>query len=79
MVKNMARRSSTVSSKHQITIPADAFRGAGLQVGDKLEAHADGPGRVVLERAHDPVADYAGALTGAWDDDSLDRLRAEWR
>jgi Holliday junction resolvase-like predicted endonuclease len=39
-----------ISRKHQITIPIGAYRGAGLQVGDRLRARADGHGRVVLER-----------------------------
>ena len=38
-----------ISSKHQVTIPSVPFRGAGLQPGDRLHAHADGPGRVVFE------------------------------
>jgi PD-(D/E)XK endonuclease len=39
-----------ISRKHQITIPIGAYRGAGLQVGDRLRARAEGHGRVVLER-----------------------------
>lgn len=39
-----------ISPQHQITIPIDSFRGAALQVGDRLRARADGHGRVVLER-----------------------------
>ena len=38
-----------------ITIPADALRAAGLEVGERIVAHADGPGRVVLERPADAV------------------------
>ena len=41
---------TSISVKHQITIPSIAFRGADLQVGDRLHARADGPGRVTLER-----------------------------
>ncbi len=39
-----------ISSKHQVTIPSVPFRSARLQPGDRLHAHADGPGRVVFER-----------------------------
>ncbi len=69
---------SRVSSKHQVTIPADALRAAGLEVGERLVAHADGPGRVVFEREHDALAEFAGALTGAYEPDELDNLRDEW-
>ena len=75
-----ARRHGTrISSKHQITIPAQALRAAGLKVGERLLARVDGPGRVVLEREDDVLAQYAGILTGVYERDELDRLRSEWR
>ncbi len=77
-VKNRRRGSSRVSSKHQVTIPIDALRDAGLEVGERLVAHADGPGRVVFEREVDPLAEYSGALTGTYEPNELDRLRDEW-
>lgn len=73
------RRASRISSKHQITIPVDAMRAAGLEVGERVVARADGPGRVVLEREHDVLAEFAGALTGVYRPDEVDRLRSEWR
>jgi bifunctional DNA-binding transcriptional regulator/antitoxin component of YhaV-PrlF toxin-antitoxin module len=77
-VKDRRRGATRISSKHQITIPADALRAAGLEIGDRVVAHADGPGRVVLEREVDVLAEFAGALTGAYDRNELDELRAEW-
>lgn len=77
-VKDRRRGATRISSKHQITIPADALRAAGLEVGDRVVAHADGAGRVVLEREHDVLADFAGALTGAYRPNELDELRSEW-
>ena len=77
-VKNRRRGASRVSAKHQVTIPADALRAAGLQVGERLVAHADGPGRVVFEREVDVLAELAGALTGVYEADELARLRDEW-
>lgn len=75
-VKNRRQRTaSRISAKHQVTIPADAFEQAGLQVGDRLVAKADGPGRVVLERQLDVVAEYAGALTGVYEGGGLGSLR----
>ncbi len=77
-VKERRRGSSTISSKNQITIPADALRDAGLEVGDRVVAHAAGAGRVILEREHDVVAEFAGALTGTYESNELDDLRSEW-
>ena len=78
-VKSARRRgTSRISSKHQITIPVDALRAAGLEVGERLVAHAEGPGRVVLEREHDALGELAGMLTGAYEHDELERLRDEW-
>ena len=77
-VKNRRRGTSRISVKHQITIPADALRAAGLEAGERVVAHADGPGRVVLEREHDVIAEFAGAMTGVYARDELDQLRSEW-
>jgi AbrB family looped-hinge helix DNA binding protein len=78
-VKERRRRgASRISSKNQITIPAEALRSAGLAVGDRVVAHADGAGRVILERERDVIAEFAGALTGAYRPDELDELRSEW-
>lgn len=61
-----------------MTIPVDAMRKAGLRPGDRLRAHADGPGRVMLEREGDPVGEFLGALTGVYEGFDLDALRDEW-
>jgi bifunctional DNA-binding transcriptional regulator/antitoxin component of YhaV-PrlF toxin-antitoxin module len=77
-VKNRRRGTSRVSSKHQVTIPTDALRAAGLEVGERLVAHAEGPGRVVFEREADVLAEFAGVLTGVYEPDELSGLRDEW-
>ncbi|MGB6059467.1 MAG: AbrB/MazE/SpoVT family DNA-binding domain-containing protein [Microthrixaceae bacterium] len=77
-VKKRRRGTSRISSKHQITIPTDALRRAGLEVGDRLVARSDGAGRVILEREHDVIGEFAGALTGVYQQDELDDLRSEW-
>jgi bifunctional DNA-binding transcriptional regulator/antitoxin component of YhaV-PrlF toxin-antitoxin module len=78
-VKNRRRGATRISSKHQITIPADGLRAAGLRVGERVRARAVGPGRVVLERENDVLDEFAGALTGAYMPGELDDLRDEWR
>ncbi len=77
-VKERRRGATTISSKHQITIPVGELRAAGLEAGERLVARADGPGRVILEREHDVLAEFAGALTGIYADHGLDTLRDEW-
>ena len=77
-VKKRRRGASRISSKNQITIPAEALRSAGLQAGERVLAHADGAGRVILEREHDVIAEFAGALTGTYRPGELDDLRSEW-
>lgn len=78
-VKNRRRGATRISSKHQITIPADALRAAGLEIGDRVVARVEGPGRVLLEREQNVVDEFAGALTGTYAPDELERLRSEWR
>ncbi len=77
-VKERRRGATTISSKHQITIPAAELRAAGLEAGERLVARADGPGRVVLEREHDVLGDFSGRLTGVYAQHSVDTLRDEW-
>jgi bifunctional DNA-binding transcriptional regulator/antitoxin component of YhaV-PrlF toxin-antitoxin module len=57
----LGRRGATrISSKYQVTIPVDALRAAGLEVGERVVARAAGPGRLVLEREDDLIAEFAG-------------------
>ena len=75
-VKNQTR----VSSKHQVTIPVGAFRGAGLEPGDTLKVEADGAGRVVLTRIDELIDRYSGRLkTGGDLRERVEGLRGEWR
>ena len=77
-VRVRRRGTSTITSQHQITLPVAALRDAGLSAGERLVVRADGPGRVVLEREHDVVAEFSGALTGVYRPDELSALRGEW-
>jgi bifunctional DNA-binding transcriptional regulator/antitoxin component of YhaV-PrlF toxin-antitoxin module len=79
-VKHSRRPGRTrLSAKHQATIPVSALRRAGLKAGDDLRVEAASAGRIVLVRAEDTLARYAGALTGAYPRGYLKKLRAEWR
>jgi AbrB family looped-hinge helix DNA binding protein len=78
-VKNKRRRGWTrISAKHQVTIPVDVLRKAGLKPGDELRVEAEGPRRIVLVREDDVIARYAGSLTGVYPKDYLKKLRREW-
>ena len=69
-----------VSSKHQVTIPAGAFRTAGFEPGDTLKVEAEGAGRVVLMRVDELVDRYSGCLdTGGDLRERVKGLREEWR
>ena len=75
-VKNQSR----ISSKHQVTIPAAAFRSAGFEPGDVVRVEADGAGRVVLTRIAELVDEYSGSLrTGGGLREQVEGLRDEWR
>lgn len=69
-----------ISSKHQVTIPARAFRTAGFAPGDTLRVEAEGAGRVVLTRIDELVDCYSGCLeTGGDLRKRVEGLRGEWR
>lgn len=75
-VKNQTR----VSSKHQVTIPAGAFRTAGFEPGDTLRVEAEGAGRVVLTRIDELIDRYSGCLdTGGDLRRQVEGLREEWQ
>ncbi len=78
MEKVKKQRSTRISEKHQVTIPIDAMRIAGLEAGERVVARADGPGRVVLEREEDVLEIFSGSLTGVFDHGILEELRNEW-
>lgn len=79
-VKKSPRAATTrISSKHQVTIPIDAFAAAGLQPGDTVQADVLGPGRVVLTRQAQVLDEFSGALSSGGDlRGAMDELRDEW-
>lgn len=77
-VKARPGRRTTISAKHQVTIPKHAMTSAGLRTGDRLRAEPRGRGRVLLIREDDPIARHAGRLTDVYRPRELDELRDEW-
>jgi bifunctional DNA-binding transcriptional regulator/antitoxin component of YhaV-PrlF toxin-antitoxin module len=68
-----------ISTQNQVTLPTDALARAGLSAGDRVRAHVQAPGKILLVREADPVEEYAGALSGVYPQGYLDELRREWR
>lgn len=77
-VRKRRRGTTRISSKHQVTIPREALKAAGLQTGDVLEVVSAKPGQVELRRAENPYRRFAGALTGVYPPGYLEELRDEW-
>lgn len=77
-VRKRRKGYTRVSAKHQVTIPVDVMREAGLEAGDEVRVAVDDSGRVVLERAEDVLARSAGMFTGMYPPGYLDALRDEW-
>jgi PD-(D/E)XK endonuclease len=46
---------AVINQKRRITLPQQALVDAGMRDGDRVNARADGPGRIVLEKAGLPV------------------------
>jgi bifunctional DNA-binding transcriptional regulator/antitoxin component of YhaV-PrlF toxin-antitoxin module len=61
-----------ISRKYQVTLPMAVLKQARMAPGEELLIEADGEGRIVLTRAHDPLDDFAGAIPG------LARAAGEW-
>ncbi len=52
---------TTVSSRYQITLPAEVRKALGIKPGDRLEVEVEG-GRIVLRLARPPVRALLQAL-----------------
>ena len=72
------RQTTRIGARRQLTIPDDVLGEAGLREGERVVVRALGPGRLVVERERDILAEYAGSLTGVWEPGALERLRDEW-
>jgi AbrB family looped-hinge helix DNA binding protein len=78
MAHSIKNGRTTISSKHQITIPVEALRRARLAPGDRLDVEVAEDGSVVLRRATNPFDEFAGALSGVYPDGYLEGVRGEW-
>jgi bifunctional DNA-binding transcriptional regulator/antitoxin component of YhaV-PrlF toxin-antitoxin module len=73
--KGMAR----ISSKHQITLPVESLKRAGLRPGDEVAVEAEGPDRIVVRRAVSEPGEALGIFDGLYERGYLKHLRSEER
>lgn len=82
MVDNVKQRRAgytRLSSKHQVTIPIEVVRAAGLTPGDEFAVEMDTTGAVRLVRAESWLDAFGGSLTGVYPQGYLNDLRDEWQ
>ncbi len=65
-----------ISSKHQVTLPVESLRQAGLNAGDEVAVEADGADRIVVRRVARTTKDGLGVFDGLYEPGYLERLRA---
>jgi bifunctional DNA-binding transcriptional regulator/antitoxin component of YhaV-PrlF toxin-antitoxin module len=68
-----------ISSKHQVTLPVETLKAAGLRAGDDVVVEAEGTDRIVVHRAPPDLAFALGIFDGLYEPDYLERLRSEER
>lgn len=68
-----------ISSTHQVTLPVDILRRAGLRAGDAVTIEVDETDRIVLSRTPPDVDLALGIFDGLYEPDHLERLRSEER
>jgi bifunctional DNA-binding transcriptional regulator/antitoxin component of YhaV-PrlF toxin-antitoxin module len=65
-----------ISSKHQVTLPVETLKRAGLEVGDEVAIEAEGTDRIVVRRVSRDVERALDVFDGLYEPGYLDRLRA---
>lgn len=68
-----------ISGKHQVTLPVDTLKRAGLGAGDEVAIEAEGTDRIVVRRVDTRAKAGLGVFDGLYEPGYLDRLRSEER
>ena len=71
-------RSTRVSRKNQVTIPAAVLQASNVKPGDLLEVVSVGPGAIEFRRYRSRFADVVGTLPGFEDDVDVEASRDQW-
>ncbi len=69
---------SRISSKHQVTIPVDVLRRAGLAEGDVVRFECEPGGTVRITKVNDPAEALIGSMPGLSAAFDLDADRESW-
>jgi len=70
---------SRISSKHQVTLPVESLKAAGLRPGDEVVIEAEGADRIVVRRAAPDLSHALGVFDGLYEPGYLEKLRTEER
>jgi bifunctional DNA-binding transcriptional regulator/antitoxin component of YhaV-PrlF toxin-antitoxin module len=65
-----------ISSKHQVTLPVESLKQAGLSVGDEVAIEAEGADRIVVRRVQRNAEQGLGVFDGLYEPGYLERLRS---
>jgi bifunctional DNA-binding transcriptional regulator/antitoxin component of YhaV-PrlF toxin-antitoxin module len=65
-----------ISSKHQVTLPVETLKRAGLKVGDEVAIEAEGADRIVVRRVPKDIEAAIGVFDGLYEPDYLEHLRS---
>lgn len=65
-----------ISSKHQVTLPVESLKRAGLRVGDEVAIEADGADRIVVRRVSRDAERALGVFDGLYEPGYLETLRS---
>ena len=65
-----------ISSKHQVTLPVESLKQAGLTVGDEVAIEAEGADRIVVRRVSRDTERALGIFDGLYEPGYLERLRS---
>ena len=65
-----------ISSKHQVTLPVESLKRAGLSAGDEVAIEAEGADRIVVRRVSRDAKRALGVFEGLYEPGYLKRLRS---
>ena len=65
-----------ISSKNQVTLPAELLRRTGLTAGDQVAIEAEGSDRIVVRRRTEDFEEAIGVFDGLYEANYLGKLRA---
>ena len=68
-----------ISSKHQVTLPVNTLKRAGLEAGDEVSIEADGADRIIVRRVSPDVDRALGVFDGLYEPGYLEQPRSRER